>query len=160
MPPAVVFCGTTFSSIKTSLIRLLMTCAPTGAYDLDQRTTPEVVKISKASNIVNPVNVNAKEKTNKTLNARKKTRSDLVAERGEVGARKRIGSSATYKHPLSIILLSSAPAFPVTRSLPRHQIFSSFFYLGALCIGVRSLPHPRNRPPFITQSHNMSRQSL
>lgn len=29
-----------------------MTCAPTGAYDLDHSTTPEVVRISKASNIV------------------------------------------------------------------------------------------------------------
>lgn len=45
-------CGTTFSSIKTSLIRLLITCDPTGAYDFDHSTTPEVVKISKASNIL------------------------------------------------------------------------------------------------------------
>lgn len=43
--------STTFSSMKTSLIRLLMICEPTGAYDRDHRTTPDVVIISKASNI-------------------------------------------------------------------------------------------------------------
>jgi hypothetical protein len=37
--------------MKTSLIRLLTTLGPTAAFDLDQRTTPEVVTISKQSNI-------------------------------------------------------------------------------------------------------------
>lgn len=49
--PASVVAGRTFSSMKTSLIRLFTTFAPTGAFDLDQRTTPEVVRISKQSNI-------------------------------------------------------------------------------------------------------------
>ncbi len=40
------------SSMKTSLIRLLIMFAPIGTYALDQRTTPEVVSISKASNMV------------------------------------------------------------------------------------------------------------
>ena len=43
--------GRTFSSMNTSLIRLLTAVAPTLEVDLDQRTTPEVVNISKASNI-------------------------------------------------------------------------------------------------------------
>lgn len=38
-------------SIKTSLIRLLIMLAPTSAYDLDQSTTPDVVTISKVSNM-------------------------------------------------------------------------------------------------------------
>ena len=44
--------GWTFSSIKTSLMRPLMMLALTGVNDLDHRTTPEAVKISKLSNIL------------------------------------------------------------------------------------------------------------
>ena len=44
--------GRTLSSIKTSLMRLLTAVAPIFELDLDQRTTPEVVKISKASSIL------------------------------------------------------------------------------------------------------------
>ena len=40
------------SSMKTSLMRLLMTEGLTGAYDLDHKTTPVVVRISKVSSIV------------------------------------------------------------------------------------------------------------
>lgn len=47
-----VMVGRTFSSIKTLLIRLFTTFDATGALALDQRTTPEVVTISKQSNIV------------------------------------------------------------------------------------------------------------
>ena len=43
--------GRTFSSMKTSLMRELITLAPTGTYDLDQSTTPDVVRISKLSSI-------------------------------------------------------------------------------------------------------------
>ena len=43
--------GRTFSSMKTSLIRPFTTLALTGAYDLDQSTTPEVVNISKLSSM-------------------------------------------------------------------------------------------------------------
>ena len=43
--------GSTFSSIKTSRMRALITLALTGAYDLDQSTTPDVVRISKLSSI-------------------------------------------------------------------------------------------------------------
>jgi len=39
------------SSMKTSLMRLLITFAPTGTYVLDQRTTPEVDNISNVSNM-------------------------------------------------------------------------------------------------------------
>jgi hypothetical protein len=38
--------------MKTSRIKLLMTFAPTGTYVRDHRTTPEVVRISKVSNMV------------------------------------------------------------------------------------------------------------
>lgn len=41
-----------FSSMKTSLIKLLMMDALIGAYVRDQRTTPEVVKISNVSNML------------------------------------------------------------------------------------------------------------
>lgn len=44
--------GTMLSSMKISLMRLLIMFALTGAYDLDQRTTPEVVSISKLSSMV------------------------------------------------------------------------------------------------------------
>ena len=40
-----------FSSMKTSLMRPSIKVAPTGTYDLDHNTTPEVVIISKASNM-------------------------------------------------------------------------------------------------------------
>lgn len=40
------------SSMKTSLIRLLITFDETGAYCLRQRTMPDVVRISKASSIL------------------------------------------------------------------------------------------------------------
>lgn len=43
--------GRTFSSIKTSLIRLLTAVAPIDEVVRDQRTTPDVVKTSKASNM-------------------------------------------------------------------------------------------------------------
>lgn len=39
------------SSMKTSLIRLLITFGLTGAYDLLHSTTPEVVRISKVSSM-------------------------------------------------------------------------------------------------------------
>lgn len=39
------------SSMKTSRIRLLMIFEGTGAYERDHRTTPEVVNISKVSNM-------------------------------------------------------------------------------------------------------------
>lgn len=39
------------SSIKTSRIKLLIIFAPTGTYVRDHRTTPEVVTISKVSNM-------------------------------------------------------------------------------------------------------------
>ena len=44
--------GRTFSSMKTSLMRLLTTVALTSILDLDHSTIPEVVTISKASNIL------------------------------------------------------------------------------------------------------------
>lgn len=44
--------GAAVSSMKTSLIRELMTLALTGAYDLDQRTIPDVVIISNESSMV------------------------------------------------------------------------------------------------------------
>lgn len=50
--PASSACGCTCSSMKTSRIKLLMTFAPTGTYVRDQRTTPEVVSISKVSNML------------------------------------------------------------------------------------------------------------
>ena len=37
--------------MKTSLMRLFTAVAPMPEVDLDQRTTPEVVKISNASNM-------------------------------------------------------------------------------------------------------------
>jgi hypothetical protein len=37
--------------MKTSRIKLLMTFAPTGTYVRDHKTTPEVVNISKVSNM-------------------------------------------------------------------------------------------------------------
>jgi len=40
-----------FSSMNTSAIKLLMTEGLTGAYVRDHRTTPEVVRISKVSNM-------------------------------------------------------------------------------------------------------------
>ena len=40
------------SSMKTCLIRPLITLELTGAYDLDHSTTPEVVSTSKESNIL------------------------------------------------------------------------------------------------------------
>ena len=43
--------GRTFSSMKTSLMSELITLAPTGTYDLDHSTTPDVVRISKLSSI-------------------------------------------------------------------------------------------------------------
>lgn len=43
--------GRTRSSMKTSLMRLLTAVAPILEVDRDHRTTPDVVKISKASNI-------------------------------------------------------------------------------------------------------------
>ena len=49
--PASSGCGSMRSSMKTSRIKLLMTLAPTGTYVRDQRTTPEVVNISKVSNM-------------------------------------------------------------------------------------------------------------
>jgi hypothetical protein len=39
------------SSMNTSRIKLLMTLTPTGTYVRDQSTTPEVVSISKVSNM-------------------------------------------------------------------------------------------------------------
>lgn len=42
----------TFSSMNTSLIKPLMRLVLTGAYDRDQSTTPDVVKISKLSSMV------------------------------------------------------------------------------------------------------------
>ena len=71
----------------------------------------------------------------------------MVAERGEVGARKRIGSSATYKHLPSA--LSSYPRFYlVTRSLVRHPnspitflSFRSIMYRGSFA------PPPAQSPP-------------
>jgi hypothetical protein len=44
--------GRTFSSIKTSLMRLLTAAAPMDEELRDQSTTPEVVNISKASSIL------------------------------------------------------------------------------------------------------------
>jgi hypothetical protein len=41
-----------FSSMKTSEMKLLMMAGLTGVYALDQRTTPDVVRISKVSSIV------------------------------------------------------------------------------------------------------------
>ena len=46
--------GRAFSSMKTSLIRLLTTFEPIGILCLDQTTTPDVVIISKQSNILAP----------------------------------------------------------------------------------------------------------
>lgn len=42
-----------FSSMKVSAMKLLTMEGLTGAYDLDQRTTPDVVRTSKASNMLN-----------------------------------------------------------------------------------------------------------
>jgi hypothetical protein len=47
--------GTIFSSMKTSRMRLLMMCAPTGTYVRDQRTTPEVVRTSKVSSMAGEI---------------------------------------------------------------------------------------------------------
>ena len=44
--------GRTFSSMKTSLMRLLITLVLTEANDLDHKTTPEVVRISKLSSMI------------------------------------------------------------------------------------------------------------
>lgn len=41
-----------FSSMKMSAMKLLMTDGLMGAYVRDQRTTPEVVKISNVSNML------------------------------------------------------------------------------------------------------------
>jgi hypothetical protein len=49
--PASSGCGSMRSSINTSRIKLLITLAPTGTYVRDHRTTPEVVNISKVSNM-------------------------------------------------------------------------------------------------------------
>lgn len=52
--------GKVRSSMKTFVMRLLMMEGLMGVYDLDHNTTPEVVRISKVSNILsgrNDVNI-------------------------------------------------------------------------------------------------------
>ena len=52
MSSAIPAPGSVRSSMKTFVIRLLMIEGLVGAYDLDHRTTPEVVRISKESSIL------------------------------------------------------------------------------------------------------------
>lgn len=51
MSSAAVAPGRTFSSMNTSLRKPLIRLELKGAYDLDHRTTPEVVKISNPSSM-------------------------------------------------------------------------------------------------------------
>jgi hypothetical protein len=44
--------GSVLSSMKTLVIRLFMIEGLIGVYDLDHSTTPEVVRISKVSNMM------------------------------------------------------------------------------------------------------------
>lgn len=156
------FCGTTFSSIKTSLIRLLTICAPTGAYDLDHRTTPEVVRISKASNMMKIRGILAW-----------KRREARVGVGGGGGgsaraARRPSGSlSATYKHFL--YNSTTPPASPPPHSQPQPQPLPQPLpltsYLAPLllhhllrkCIGAPSHRPPPSRRLFTIPSRSMYR---
>jgi hypothetical protein len=64
--------------MKTSVMRALMILGPTGAYDLDHNTTPEVVKISKESNMI----VSCGGRLKKVKEAAENGRGERVAANG------------------------------------------------------------------------------